>query len=133
MYIDVNGRVHYTMLKTASGKTIGDIRLLSESQLQEVLDDGIAVYNIPAPPAPTAEEAKATAIAQINRKADSDIYAIIPESMIARAQARRTELLILEMRNAITEAEIAEAAAIDAKWLEMKAIRVKQQQDIEAL
>lgn len=132
-YIDVNGRIGTRMLVGASGKTYGNIELLTDAEKTEAILDGILIYIPPTPPTPDPADVKRQATAQINRKADADIYAIIPESMIARAQARRTELLILEMRNAITEAEIAEAAAIDAKWLQMKAIRVKQQQDIEAL
>lgn len=69
----------------------------------------------------------------IRKKAERDIYDIIPRNMISRVQARRTELAILEMRGTITPDQIAEADAIDIKWAQMKAIRIAEEQAVAAL
>lgn len=81
----------------------------------------------------TPEQIKQSQIDAISTQADADVNAIIPEKMHARAQARRTELTILEMRGTATPDDLAEAAAIDAKWAQMKAIRVAEAAAIAAL
>ena len=58
MYIDVNGKTGYRQMVGTSGKTYGNLKLLSPTELADAKLDGIADYIAPVPAAPTLDQLK---------------------------------------------------------------------------
>ena len=56
MYIDINGKTGYRLLKGTSGKTYGNLKLFTQEERDAALADGIQEYVAP-PPAPDSPDA----------------------------------------------------------------------------
>jgi hypothetical protein len=65
MYIDVNGRISNKMMVGSSGKTYGNLTLLTPAELADALQDGISEYTPPAEPPMALPDAKLKKQAQI--------------------------------------------------------------------
>lgn len=130
-YIDVNGRIGTRMLVGASGKTYGNIELLTDAEKTEAILDGILIYIPPTPPTPDPADVKRQATAQIIKKAEEDMSAIASVSERIGLLAE-TLTLIKEAIN-IPPAKQAKIDALEATHLRLKAIRDKAKQDIDAL
>lgn len=130
-YIDVNGRIHTRMLRGASGKTYGNLLLMSQAELDDVLADGISVYTPPPEPTPDPEDVKRKAVAEIKRQAQKDIDAIA-DIETRLSMVAETLSLIKDSIN-IPPAKQARIDELHAVYLSVKAIRDKAASDVAAL
>jgi hypothetical protein len=131
MYKDVNGRIHTKLMRTASGKTIGDLTLLKPDELQAALDDGITVYVAPPPPEPDPADVLRQQQAQIKLQAERDMDAIAPLREQVTLLAEYVQLL--EDKVDGTTYDQARKDELKAKKDQIKGIRAKAAQDISAL
>lgn len=130
-YRDNNGKTGYKMMVGASGKTYGDLRLLSHLERAMALDDGIDVWTKPAPAGPTPEQVKARAAQAIVNEAEAAVNNIMTVDERISALAEALDLLEAKVNGVVlTEAEIAQEASLRADRLAIDQIRGKAKQDV---
>lgn len=126
MYKDVNGKTGYTILKGISGKTYGNLKLLTSEERLEALDDGIAEYTRPAKPkvvlTPEQEQERQERLDKLRIEEELDAFMSVRDTI--NLLARSIELL--EMKVDGIPVDDAEVTQLKQVRQEMQNIRTNK-------